>query len=111
MGGLIKKIKNIFGERRGLIDYSLLFIVLFLLGFGLVMLYSTSSYDALVNHGKSTYFLEKQMLYTSFGLVLMAVVSKIPYTFWKKISCFLFASSSLNAMRFMESARTSSSIS
>ena len=27
-------------------DYTLLFIVLFLLGFGLIMVYSTSSYDA-----------------------------------------------------------------
>ena len=89
-GGLIGKVKSMFGERRGLIDYSLLFIVLFLLGFGLVMLYSTSSYDALVNHGKSTWFLEKQMLYTGFGLVLMAFVSKIPYTFWKKTSLILY---------------------
>ncbi|HAB93758.1 MAG TPA: cell division protein [Lachnospiraceae bacterium] len=71
-------------------DYSLLFIVLFLLGFGLVMLYSTSSYDALVNHGSSTYFLEKQMLYTGLGLGLMAFVSKIPYTFWKKTSLAVY---------------------
>ena len=27
-------------------DYTLLFIVLFLLGFGLIMVYSTSSYEA-----------------------------------------------------------------
>ena len=34
--------KRKFGNRRGLLDYSLLFIVLFLLSFGLVMLYSVS---------------------------------------------------------------------
>ena len=32
-------------KRESFFDYTLLFIVLFLLGFGLVMLYSTSSYD------------------------------------------------------------------
>ena len=32
-------------------DYSLLFIVLFLLGFGLIMIYSASSYEAYDSHG------------------------------------------------------------
>ena len=41
----MEKLRQLF-KRRGNIDYSLLFIVLFLLAFGLVMLYSTSSYEA-----------------------------------------------------------------
>ena len=32
-------------------DYSLLFIVLFLLGFGMIMIYSTSSYEASKDYG------------------------------------------------------------
>ena len=44
-------IRNKIGRRRGLMDYSLLFIVLFLLSFGLVMLYSTSSYEAALEYG------------------------------------------------------------
>ena len=37
------------GQQEVFFDYTLLFIVLFLLAFGLVMLYSTSSYDAYID--------------------------------------------------------------
>ena len=79
-----------FGGRRGLIDYSLLFIVLFLLSFGLVMLYSTSSYEAAAEYGYSAYYLKRQMVFTLFGLVLMTGVSLIPYTFWKRVSVLAY---------------------
>ena len=82
--------KSRFGGRRGLIDYSLLFIVLFLLSFGLVMLYSTSSYEAAAEYGDSAYYLKRQMVFTIFGLLLMAGVSLIPYTFWKKVSVLAY---------------------
>ena len=71
-------------------DYSLLFIVLFLLSFGLVMLYSTSSYEAALEYGDSAYFLKRQLVFTLFGLVLMTGVSFIPYTFWKKVSVLAY---------------------
>ena len=38
-------------------DYSLLFIVLFLLGFGLIMIYSASSYEAYDSHGDAAYYM------------------------------------------------------
>ena len=82
--------RNRFGHRRGLLDYSLLFIVIFLLSFGLVMLYSTSSYEAAAEYGDSAYYLKRQMVFTLFGLVLMAGVSLIPYTFWKKLAVFAY---------------------
>lgn len=71
-------------------DYSLLFIVLFLLAFGLVMLYSTSSYEAAAEYGDSAYYLKRQTVFTLFGLVLMTGVSMIPYTFWKKVSVLAY---------------------
>jgi cell division protein FtsW len=83
-------IRNKIGRRRGLMDYSLLFIVLFLLSFGLVMLYSTSSYEAALEYGDSAYYLKRQLIFTIFGLVLMTGVSFIPYTFWKKVSVLAY---------------------
>ena len=67
-------------------DYSLLFIVLFLLGFGLIMVYSTSSYEANLDFGDSAYYLKKQLFATVLGLIAMTVVANIPYHFWEKFS-------------------------
>ena len=86
MSSIALFIRSKIGGRRGLVDYSLIFIVLFLLSFGLVMLYSTSSYESMVEYGDAAHYLKRQLLFTILGLFLMAVVSMIPYTFWKKIS-------------------------
>lgn len=60
-------------------DYSLLFLVLFLVCFGLVMIYSTSSYNAQRIYGDPTYFLQKQALLAGAGILIMLFVSKIDY--------------------------------
>ncbi len=65
-------------------DYSLLFIVLFLLGFGLIMIYSASSYEAFQDYKDAAYYLKKQLVAIIIGLVLMIVVSNVPYHFWEK---------------------------
>ena len=89
-GRLSDRLRERFGRRRGLLDYSLLFIVLFLLAFGLVMLYSASSYEASVDHGDSAYYLKRQLIFTIFGLVLMTWVSSVPYTVWKRLSVLAY---------------------
>ena len=60
-------------------DYSLLFLILFLVCFGLVMIYSTSSYNAQRIYGKATYFMERQALFVGLGVLVMVFVSKIDY--------------------------------
>lgn len=60
-------------------DYSLLFLILFLVCFGLVMIYSTSSYNAQRLLGDPTYYLEKQALLAGAGILVMLFVSKIDY--------------------------------
>lgn len=65
-------------------DYSLLFIVLFLLGFGLVMIYSASSYNAYEDYKDTAYYLKKQLIAVVIGLALMIVVANIPYRFWAR---------------------------
>lgn len=68
-------------------DYSLLFIVIFLLGFGLVMVYSTSSYEAnLTFDGDSAWYFRKQLWATILGIVVMLAVANIPYHFWERFA-------------------------
>lgn len=67
-------------------DYSLLFTVLFLIGFGLMMIYSSSSYKANLDYNDSAYFLKKQLTAALLGIVAMVVVSYIPYHFWEKLA-------------------------
>lgn len=75
------------GQQESFFDYTLLFIVLFLLGFGLVMLYSTSSYEASMHYdGDATYYLKKQLGAMILGFIAMMVVANIPYHFWERFA-------------------------
>lgn len=67
-------------------DYSLLFIVLFLLGFGLIMIYSASSYEASQEFGDAAHYLTRQLAADILGLVAMIVVANIPYHFWERFA-------------------------
>lgn len=65
-------------------DYSLLFLTLFLVSFGLVMIYSTSSYNAQRLYGNATYYLERQALLAGAGILVMLFVSKLDYRIYFK---------------------------
>lgn len=70
-------------------DYSLVFIVLFLLGFGLIMVYSASSYEASVSEKlgyDAAYYFKKQATAAALGMIAMFVVSRIPYHFWERFA-------------------------
>lgn len=67
-------------------DYTLLFVVLFLLGFGMIMIYSTSSYEASVELGNPMYYLKKQAGAGLLGLVAMFFIARIPYHFWERFA-------------------------
>lgn len=61
-------------------DYGLLFIILFLVGFGLIMIYSTSYYSATIHrNGDSMYYLKRQGLLAGVGIVVMLLISKMDY--------------------------------
>ena len=81
-----KKDRDLQGLKQNFNDYSLLFIVLFLLAFGLVLLYSTTSYRALIDYEDSGYYLKRQLAFTAGGLVLMGLITVIPYRFWRFLS-------------------------
>ncbi len=71
-------------------DYSLLFIVIFLLGFGLVMLYSTSAYTATLKTGNSAFYLRKQAFAAALGFIGMAVCAKMDYHFFQRFSTLIY---------------------
>ncbi len=82
-------------QTENFFDYSLLFIVLFLLGFGLVMIYSTSSYESNLHFDDSAYYLKKQVRATILGLIAMIVVANIPYHFWERFATLGYIGSGL----------------
>lgn len=68
-------------------DYALLFLALFLVGFGLIMIYSSSAYTARLKNLSSTHFLVRQGMSVLLGICAMLVVSKMDYhSYLKKIA-------------------------
>lgn len=63
-------------------DFDLLLVIVFLMCFGLVMLYSTSSYEAQVELGDDMYYFSKQAIIGILGFVAMFFVSRIDYHFY-----------------------------
>ena len=67
-------------------DYSLMLVVLVLAGFGLVVLYSTSAWNGQVKFADPAYYLKKQFLATSLGLLVMYTASRIDYHRWERLA-------------------------
>ena len=63
-------------------DYTLLVVVLLLVGIGLILLYSTSAYNGRVKFHDSFYYLKKQGFATALGLAGMFIVAGIDYHRW-----------------------------
>lgn len=76
----IEKIKH----RLTHMDHALFATIIFLLCFGLVMLYSTSAYSSYLEQGRSTWYLEKQIISTLLGVGVMILFMVVDYHFWKK---------------------------
>ncbi len=65
-------------------DFILLLTVFALVGFGVVMVSSSSSYSALVRFGDSLYYLKRQGLWAVAGLASMLLVQKIDYWVFRR---------------------------
>lgn len=73
-------------KREYFYDYTLLFVVMFLVFFGLIMLYSTSSYEATLDFGNGAYYLKNQAMATVLGLVMMLFISVVDYHVWRRFA-------------------------
>lgn len=65
-------------------------LTLFLLGFGLVMIYSASVAEALRDFGTKWYFVRLQIKWALVGLVLLIIASRIPLKVWEKYAPLMF---------------------
>lgn len=63
----------------GPVDSLLAAVVIALIGFGVVMVYSASAIEATVRHSDAQFFLKRQAIYAVLGLVAMWFVSRIDY--------------------------------
>ena len=79
-----KKVKHFY-------DYSHLFCIIFLTAFGLVMIYSASSYSAQLNYkGNGAYFMERQAGIAAVGFVAMIIISKMDYHIFARFSVLAY---------------------
>ena len=67
-------------------DYSLFVLVVLLLVFGMIMLYSVSSYTAVREHGDAGFFLKKQATASALGIVALLVLAQIDYRIWRHVA-------------------------
>lgn len=73
-------------REKSFYDYSLLAVIIFLCVFGLIMVYSSSSYAAALKFGDSMHFFTRQGAILAGSFVVMLIVSKIDYHFYAKFA-------------------------
>lgn len=73
-------------KARRFYDYDLLVVIIFLTVFGLIMIYSSSAYNAQVSRQPSNYYMVRQGQIAVAGFILMLIISKIDYHFLAKIT-------------------------
>ncbi len=67
-------------------DVQLLFPVLFLVGVGIVMVYSASSALALKKFGSDSFFLKKQALFALTGVLVLVAGRHFPYRYYRVLA-------------------------
>lgn len=90
-------------------DYNLLFLIIFIIAFGLVMLYSATAFTASLNENNPTYYLKRQLSFSILGLVVMAFVTFIPMNWIKKLAPFITLLSVLSVFLLFVPGLTSTS--
>lgn len=90
--------KHIKHRSQNYFDYSLLFVWIFIMLLGYVLLYSASSFVALTAQGDSAYFLKRQIISTCVGCIGMIPAIFIDYRWWKKFDKFIYAMALLSVI-------------
>ncbi len=101
---MARKVKKMSNKRY--FDYSLLFVIIFIVGFGLVMIYSTSSYTAQMEYGSSEYYFKKQLIFDVLGFIMMYIMYRLDYHVLRKIAPAFFALSLLLILALIPFGKT-----
>ncbi|NBH35285.1 FtsW/RodA/SpoVE family cell cycle protein [Clostridiaceae bacterium] len=75
---------------RRFYDYSLLFCVIFLMAFGLLMIYSASSYTAQLQHDDASYYMMRQLKIAMGGLGIALFLSKLDYHWYARFALLAY---------------------
>ena len=78
------KVKKVSKFVNNQFDFLLCITVLLLLSLGVIMVLSASAPSALSETGSSYTYVRKQATFAIIGIVLMFIISKIDYRFYKK---------------------------
>ena len=79
-----RKGKKVAAFANNQFDFILCITVLVLLALGIIMILSASAPSSLSTTGNSYTYVKKQFAFAVVGLVLMFIISKIDYRFYKK---------------------------
>ena len=71
-------------------DYNLLASVVLLTCFGLIMLYSTSAYEAQVEWGSDMYYFKRQAIYSLLGFAVIFIASMVDYHFYSRYAGYFY---------------------
>ena len=72
-------------------DYGLVAVLIFLICFGLIMLYSTSYYSAQIDYkGDGAFYFRRQLLFSGGSLLVMYVVTKVDYHHYTRYATILY---------------------
>lgn len=66
-------------------DYTFLLVLIFLVGFGLIMVYSASYYEAMQTTGDPAYYLKKQLVAVLIGFMGVYGAYKLPYQTYRSL--------------------------
>lgn len=78
-------------KRGGRTDITLVVVTFAIVAFGVLMVYSASSYNARVNYGNEYYFMFKQLVGAAFGTAAMVGLALLDYHVLAKLRYFILA--------------------
>lgn len=98
LAGTASKGRTVKKSKTDYYDYSLVAVIILLTCFGLIMLYSTSSYIAEVQQGDDMFYFKKQAAISAVCIVGALVISRIDYHILNRFTTLLYITAVVSMM-------------